>query len=287
VREAFIAAEDKRFYQHHGVDEHGLIRAFIGNLAHSGRPQGGSTITQQVVKNLLVGEDVSYERKIREMIVAARLETTLTKDEILQLYLNCVYLGRGAWGVEVAARSYFGKPAKDLTLNEGALLAGLTKGPTYFSPDRAPNLTRERLAYVLNRMREDGMSGWVSHAEAPGSGSPSLPVIVASARSRRDIGFHFRQSKLKSRVFLAFYGLYPRLNPRSSWASYGQKSLPFQARARAPWSLMQSNSDCPCLPSRSVRRCWEAGSALRFPPPTRLGGLPLIRPTASAAVIAD
>jgi membrane peptidoglycan carboxypeptidase len=191
VREAFIAAEDKRFYQHHGVDEHGLIRAFIGNLAHSGRPQGGSTITQQVVKNLLVGEDVSYERKIREMIVAARLETTLTKDEILQLYLNCVYLGRGAWGVEVAARSYFGKPAKDLTLNEGALLAGLTKGPTYFSPDRAPNLTRERLAYVLNRMREDGMSGWVSHAEAPGSGSPSLPVIVASARSRRDIGFHF------------------------------------------------------------------------------------------------
>jgi penicillin-binding protein 1A len=96
VRDAFIAAEDKRFYQHHGVDEHGLIRAFIGNLAHSGRPQGGSTITQQVVKNLLVGEDVSYERKIREMIVAARLETTLTKGEILQLYLNCVYLGRGA-----------------------------------------------------------------------------------------------------------------------------------------------------------------------------------------------
>jgi membrane peptidoglycan carboxypeptidase len=87
------------------------------------------------------------------MIVAARLETTLTKDEILQLYLNCVYLGRGAWGVEVAARSYFGKPAKDLTLNEGALLAGLTKGPTYFSPDRQPNRARERLAYVLNRMR--------------------------------------------------------------------------------------------------------------------------------------
>jgi membrane peptidoglycan carboxypeptidase len=114
VRNAFIAAEDKRFYQHQGIDEHGLIRAFVGNLAHSGRPQGGSTITQQVVKNLLVGEDVSYERKIREMIVAARLETTLTKDEILEFYLNCVYLGRGPWGVEVAARSYFGKPAKDL-----------------------------------------------------------------------------------------------------------------------------------------------------------------------------
>jgi membrane peptidoglycan carboxypeptidase len=130
VRNAFIAAEDKRFAEHKGIDEHGLIRAFLGNLAQSRRPQGGSTITQQVVKNLLVGEDVTYERKIREMIVAARLESTLTKDEILELYLNYVYLGRSSWGVEVAARSYFGKPAKDLTLTEGALLAGLTKGPT-------------------------------------------------------------------------------------------------------------------------------------------------------------
>jgi 1A family penicillin-binding protein len=190
VRNAFIAAEDKRFYQHQGIDEHGLIRAFVGNLAHSGRPQGGSTITQQVVKNLLVGEDVSYVRKIREIIVAARLESTLTKDEILELYLNCVYLGRGAWGVEVAARSYFGKPAKDLTLNEGALLAGLTKGPTYFSPDRQPARARERLAYVLNRMREDGMLS-ESAAEESSHSLPPLPMIVASAGPRRDIGFHF------------------------------------------------------------------------------------------------
>jgi membrane peptidoglycan carboxypeptidase len=191
VRNAFIAAEDKRFYQHHGIDEHGLIRAFVGNLAHSGRPQGGSTITQQVVKNLLVGEDVSYERKIREMIIAARLESALTKDEILQLYLNCVYLGRGAWGVEVAALSYFGKPVKALTLNEGALLAGLTKGPTYFSPDRQPNRARERLGYVLNRMREDGMLGAEAHVEGTGPTLPPLPVIIANARPRRDIGFHF------------------------------------------------------------------------------------------------
>jgi penicillin-binding protein 1A len=191
VRNAFIAAEDKRFYQHHGIDEHGLIRAFVGNLAHSGRPQGGSTITQQVVKNLLVGEDLSYERKIREMIVTARLEATLTKDQILELYLNCIYLGRGAWGVEVAARSYFGKPAKDVTLEEGALLAGLTKGPTYFSPDRQPNRARERLAYVLNRMGEDGMLGTGPQTEGTAHSLPTLPVMVASARPRRDIGFHF------------------------------------------------------------------------------------------------
>jgi hypothetical protein len=102
VRRAFVAAEDKRFFQHHGVDERGLIRAFVGNLAQPRRPQGGSTVTQQVVKNLLVGDDVTYERKIREVLVASRVEQTLSKSDILELYLNSIYLGRGAWGVELA-----------------------------------------------------------------------------------------------------------------------------------------------------------------------------------------
>ena len=187
VRNAFIAAEDKRFYQHKGFDERGLIRAFIGNLAQSGRPQGGSTITQQIVKNLLVGDDLSYERKIREMIVAARVESTLSKDEILELYLNSIYLGRSSWGIELAARGYFGKPAKELTLEEGALLAGLTKGPNYFSPDRQPVRAQERLSYVLSRMREDGALG----AQEPSRGLPPLPAMVPHERPRRDIGFHF------------------------------------------------------------------------------------------------
>ena len=159
VQKAFIAAEDKRFYAHKGIDERGLIRAFIGNLAQSGRPQGGSTITQQVVKNLLVGEELTYERKIREMIVASRLEQTLSKQQILELYLNFVYLGRSAWGIELAARGYFGKSVKALTLEEGALLAGLTKGPNYYSPDRQPGRAQERLAYVLSRLQEDGVIG--------------------------------------------------------------------------------------------------------------------------------
>src|SRR4051812_46574561 len=111
VQQAFIAAEDKRFYQHRGVDERALTRAFIGNLAQSGRPQGGSTITQQVVKNILVGEDVTFERKMREMILSSRLENALSKPEILELYLNSTFLGRGSWGIEMAARSYFGKSA--------------------------------------------------------------------------------------------------------------------------------------------------------------------------------
>src|SRR4051812_19536442 len=139
VQKAFLAAEDKRFYRHKAIDERGLIRAFIGNLAQSGRPQGGSTITQQIVKNLLVGEDLTYDRKIREMIVATRLEHTLSKAEILELYLNSVYLGRGSWGIELAARSYFGKQAKNLTLEEGGLLAALTKGPNYLIPTGIPD----------------------------------------------------------------------------------------------------------------------------------------------------
>jgi membrane carboxypeptidase/penicillin-binding protein len=191
VRDAFIAAEDKRFEQHKGIDEHGLIRAFIGNLAQSGRPQGGSTITQQVVKKLLVGEDLTYERKIREMIVAARLESTLSKDEILEIYLNSVYLGRSSWGIEVAARSYFGKSAKELSIIEGALLAGLTKGPRYFNPDGAPLRAQERFAYVLNRMQEDGKLGADKRNNEPSRVLPLLPAVVAFERPRRDIGFHF------------------------------------------------------------------------------------------------
>src|SRR5215475_4616204 len=187
VQKAFLAAEDKRFYQHKGIDERGLIRAFIGNLASSGRPQGGSTVTQQIVKNLLVGEDLTYERKIREMIVASRVEHALSKAEILELYLNSVYLGRGSWGIEMAARGYFGRPANELTLEEGALLAGLTKGPNAFSPDRHPGRAQERLAYVLSRMQEDGALS----AEQSGRGLPALPSVVPFERPRRDVGFHF------------------------------------------------------------------------------------------------
>jgi membrane carboxypeptidase/penicillin-binding protein len=187
LRKAFVAAEDKRFFQHKGIDERGVIRAFIGNLAKPGRPQGGSTITQQVAKNLLVGDDVTYERKIREMIVASRLERTLTKSEILELYLNTIYLGRASWGVEMAARSWFGKSAKALTLEEGALLAGLPKGPNFYSPDRFPERAQERLAYVLNRMKEDGALSEDEMRRA----MAQKPRLAAFERPRRDSGLHF------------------------------------------------------------------------------------------------
>ena len=188
VQQAFVAAEDKRFFEHKGVDERGLVRAMVANLARPGRPQGGSTITQQVVKNLLVGDDVTYERKMREIIIASRIEHTLTKSEILELYLNSIYLGRGAWGVELAAKNYFGKSASALTVPEGAMLAGLPKGPTYYSPDRHPDRAQERLAYVVTRMKEDGDTS-VSNLDPT---RVSLPRMVAYDHPpQRDSGYYF------------------------------------------------------------------------------------------------
>ena len=209
VQQAFISVEDKRFYSHKGIDEHGLIRAFVGNLAQPGRPQGGSTITQQVAKNLLVGDDVSYERKIREMIVATRLERVLSKREILELYLNSIYLGRSAWGVEMAARRYFGKSADQLTLADGALLAGMTKGPSYFSPDRHPDRAQARFEYVLTRMQEDGAIS----ADQMHQASASLPHMAAFARAGLDSGLYFmdqlrREAKAVADVDLTTGGSY-------------------------------------------------------------------------------
>ena len=187
AQKAFVAAEDKRFYQHGGIDERGLIRAFVSNLAAPGRPQGGSTITQQVAKNLLVGDDLSYERKIREMIVALRIDRSLTKDEILEVYLNSIYLGRGAWGIDMAAHSYFKKPASALTISEAALLAGLAKGPTFFNPDRYPERTRDRRAYVLKRMQEDNV---ISREQVVQAISAPLRIVTYQ-QPRRDTGFYF------------------------------------------------------------------------------------------------
>ena len=187
VQKSFIAAEDKRFYQHHGVDERGLIRAFIANMAQPGRPQGGSTITQQVAKNLLVGDDVSYERKIREMIVAVRIDHDISKNEILEVYINSIYLGRGSWGIDMAARSYFKKPASALTIAEAALLAGLAKGPAYFNPDRYPGRARERQSYVLKRLEEDKFISQEQTASAQAAGFHIVPY----ERPRRSAGFYF------------------------------------------------------------------------------------------------
>jgi penicillin-binding protein 1A len=185
VQKAFIAAEDKRFYEHPGVDIRSVTRAFMNTLGGDKR-QGGSTITQQVAKNLLVGDSVTFERKIREVLVATRLEKVLSKQEILEIYLNSIYLGRSAWGVDLASRAYFGKPVKDVNTTEAAFLAGLTKGPAYFNPDKYYGRAQERLAYVLSRLKDDGVINADQYSEAEATKLAFAPAN----RVRRDTGFH-------------------------------------------------------------------------------------------------
>jgi penicillin-binding protein 1A len=156
VRQAFIAAEDDSFYEHRGVDANGILRAFVNNVIAGGKVQGGSTITQQVVKTVLLTPQKSYERKLKEMILSTRLEREVSKDDILALYLNHIYLGSGAYGVAAAADEYFGKDIANVTLAEAALLAGLPQAPSRYSPYTHWPDAKARQRYVLQRMYEEG-----------------------------------------------------------------------------------------------------------------------------------
>ncbi|MDD4952480.1 MAG: transglycosylase domain-containing protein, partial [Desulfovibrionaceae bacterium] len=159
---AFLAAEDSGFYQHEGVDLTAIFRAALVNLRSGSIRQGGSTITQQIIKRLLLSSEKSYQRKLKEAILAYRLENYLTKEEILTIYLNQIYLGAGAYGVEAAARSYFGKHVADLNLAECALLAGLPQAPSHYNPYQHPRAAKARQKYVLEQML--GI-GWISREE--------------------------------------------------------------------------------------------------------------------------
>ncbi len=156
VRQAFISAEDRNFYRHFGIDPVAVLRALIANLREREITQGASTITQQLARNLFLTPERSFKRKLKEMLLAIKIERTFSKDKILEMYLNYIYLGQGAYGVEAASRIYFGKHVKDLTLDEAALLAGLPKAPTKYNPFRNPEKVKERRNYVLQRMYEDG-----------------------------------------------------------------------------------------------------------------------------------
>ncbi len=154
--QAFVAAEDSRFFEHEGVDVKSIFRAFIKNLTTGKIKQGGSTITQQVTKSLLLKNvERTYRRKVREAILSLQFEKEFSKTHILFLYLNQIYLGQGAYGVEAAAKTYFGKPARDLSLAESALLAGLPQAPARYSPVAHFELAKARQKYVLERMREE------------------------------------------------------------------------------------------------------------------------------------
>ncbi len=156
VQLAFVAAEDGAFFEHKGIDYTSILRAAIANLREGGIAQGASTITQQMVKSLLLTPERTYKRKMREIILARRIEQQFSKEEILFLYLNQIYFGNAAWGIGQASRSYFGKEAPDLTISEAALLAGLPQRPSAYDPNRNPEAAEVRRRYVLKRMLEDG-----------------------------------------------------------------------------------------------------------------------------------
>ncbi|MGB6064887.1 MAG: transglycosylase domain-containing protein [Desulfomonilaceae bacterium] len=151
VQAAFIAAEDARFYSHPGVDPEGILRAFVKDLLSWDFAQGGSTITQQLARSMLLTREKTISRKLREIILALRIERSNSKAQILETYLNEVYLGRGAYGIEAAAHAYFGKKAADLTIGEAAYLGGLVQNPAKYAPEHA-NIAETRRKYVLAAM---------------------------------------------------------------------------------------------------------------------------------------
>jgi penicillin-binding protein 1A len=182
--QAVIATEDRRFYSHFGLDPIGLVRAAVANVRAGRIVQGGSTITQQVAKNLFLTSERSFKRKIQELLLALWLERRYDKDRILALYLNRVYLGAGTYGVDAAARKYFGKPARRLNLIESAVIAGLLKAPTRYSPARDAELARARATQVLENMVA---AGYVDQRQADAAKVAPMaagPAIVAGQGSR-------------------------------------------------------------------------------------------------------
>jgi penicillin-binding protein 1A len=176
---AFIAIEDRRFYSHYGVDPWGILRAAVANVLHRGVSQGGSTLTQQLAKNLFLTQERTFARKLQEAELALWLERKHSKAELLELYLNRVYFGSGAYGVEAAAQRYFGKSAKNVTLAEAAMLAGLVKSPSRLAPNRNPEGAEARAKTVLAAMAE---AKFITEAQAQASSAhPAISVKPAGA----------------------------------------------------------------------------------------------------------
>jgi penicillin-binding protein 1A len=181
VKRAFISAEDQNFFTHRGVDPLAMARAAATDLMQYGqgrRPIGASTITQQVAKNMLLGNEVSVNRKVKEVLLALRIEQSLSKDRILELYLNEIYLGLSSYGVAAAAQAYFNKPLDDLTIAEAAFLAALPKAPNNYNPFRFPDAARARRDWVLDRMAD-------THAIAPEQAAAAKATPITPAPFRR------------------------------------------------------------------------------------------------------
>jgi penicillin-binding protein 1A len=183
MKQAILAAEDERFYQHAGIDTLGVMRAAYSNFVGGGKRQGASTITMQVARNFFLTREKTLTRKLYEALLAFKIENNLAKDEILQIYVNQIYLGQRAYGFAAAAQIYFGKNLKDISIAEAAMLAGLPKGPSTFNPVVNPKRARQRQLYVLGRMRS---LDYINDAQYKAAEAAQLEV----KRDMNDFGVH-------------------------------------------------------------------------------------------------
>lgn len=166
LKNAVVAVEDKRFYKHMGIDLISIGRAVVTDVKEGRLKEGGSTITQQLAKNLFLSNERTFERKIKEIILALEIENRYSKEEILEMYLNVVYFGSGAYGVQNASKTYFDKDVSDLSLDECAMLAGLPQSPSAYNPKKHYDKARIRQGVVLNLMEENGFIKGISKIEA-------------------------------------------------------------------------------------------------------------------------
>ncbi len=257
VVQAFVSAEDQHFYEHNGIDLFGIARAAVtnvGNYIQGRRLVGASTITQQVAKNFFLTNEVSYIRKLREQLLAVRIERALTKDQILELYLNEIYLGRGAYGVATAALVYFNKPLSELTLGEAAYIAAVAKGPSNYDPRNNMEAALIRRDYVLGRMVDDGA---ITQEEADAASAEPLTVIdrrgsefveagYFSEEVRRELQRIYGSDQLYQGGLTVYTTMDPRLQDIAERSlREGLEAYDLRHGYRGPVDVMESFDDWP------------------------------------------
>lgn len=279
---AFVSAEDKKFYEHQGVDLAGVARAALTNLSNLGsdrRPMGASTITQQVAKNFLLGNEISIKRKAKEAILAYRMSRTFSKKRILELYLNEIFLGHGAYGVAAAALVYFDKALSEITLAEAAFLAALPKAPNNYDPERHPEAARNRRDWVIGRMLEDGR---ISSADAEAAWASTIEIRQRPAAAkvqaeffaeeiRRELAQRHGEKALYEGGLVVHATLAPQLQAiadrslRRGLEDYDRRHgwhgpiAKLAARTAVPWQQQLAAVAAPSLPAH-----WRLAAVLRL-----------------------
>jgi penicillin-binding protein 1A len=247
---AFVAAEDANFYRHKGIDYSGIFRAILKNIVTMSKKEGASTITQQVAKSMLLTPEKTFTRKLKEAVLAKRMEEKLSKDEILYIYLNQIYLGAGSYGVQEAAETYFGKDVDKLNLAEMAMLAGLPKAPNYYSPLKHLDRAKERQAYVLDRMVK---VGFITPAEA--EHARKTPIIIhsmkiinseQSAYFLENLRIQLEQKYGEDLLYKGGLKIYTTMNPEMQKAAYdsivdGLKAVDKRQGFRGPSEYLSQN----------------------------------------------